>query len=494
MNVGRRALVAALLLSLAACASNKTSPDVGAPDGGDVDAATDAGAAYGGPAPTGPTVQETVTVDPTMSAGSVPARFVGLSYEKSHLTDGFFTSNNAPLVAMFKLLGPSVVRIGGNSVDATTWDAAAVPTEDGGLGSTIGTADVDALSDFLYATGWKTIYAVGLKHSTPAAAATEAQYVATKLGDALLGFEIGNEIDLYGLSTTQLFANWQGEADAIRQAVPGAIFTGPATAADNLVPPFAHAEASLVTLLTQHYYRGDGQAASSTMAELLAPDPALVPVLVTMGTADSANGIDGGYRLDECNSFYNHGAAGVSDAFGSALWVLDFLFANAAKGSTGVNLHGGGAGQDGPTPFLYTPIAELDGVVTGAQPIFHGMLLFTLAGAGTLHTTTVQAGGLALTAYSVAHADGSTAVVLVNKDPTTTAQLSVDVGASVTSATAVYLQGASLTAKTGVTVGGVAVSPSGAWSPNAPWTLPVAGHVLTVNVPQASAVLVQATP
>jgi len=228
------------------------------------------------------------------------------------------------------------------------------------------------------------------------------------------------------------------------------------------------------------------------MAELLAPDPGLTALLQMVSTAATTNAIPDGYRIDECNSFYNHGSPGVSNAFGSALWVVDYLFANAAKGSAGVNFHGGGAGQDGTTPFYYTPIEETAGAVTGAQPIFYGMLLFTLAGTGNLLATTAKAGSLAFSAYSVAQADGSTNVVLVNEDATSSVQATVDVGTNVVSASAIYLQAASLTSQTGITLGGTAISPAGEWTPNAPWTLPVAAHTVMVNIPPATAVVVHA--
>jgi hypothetical protein len=429
-------------------------------------------------------------VNPAMTVGRIAPGFVGLSYEKSHLTDGFFTGSNAPLIALCKLLGPSVLRIGGNSVDATTWDAGALPASDGGLAPTIGTADVDALADFLAATGWKTIYAVGLKHSTPAAAATEATYAASKLGSAVLGFEIGNEIDLYGVPETQLFANWEGEADAIRAAVPSAVLTGPAMAANDLVPAFAQQEAKRISLLTQHYYRDDGQSASATMDELLAPDPNLQSILTVMSTAVGAAGVSGGFRIDECNSYYNHGAPFVSNAFGSALWVLDFLFANALSNAAGVNFHGGGAGQDGTTPFLYTPIAELGGVVSGVKPIFYGMLLFTLAGTGDVLATTANAGAVNFTAYAVSQADGSTNVVLVNKDETTAVETTLTMGADVTAASAQRLLSPSLLALSGTTLGGADVSVDGAWTAGTPEALVVAGKTVTVNLPAASAAIV----
>jgi hypothetical protein len=432
----------------------------------------------------------TVTVNPAMSSGTIGPGFVGLSYEKSHLTDSFFTGENSPLIALCRLLGPSVLRLGGNSVDATSWDPTAPANPPATIGTTIGTADVDGLDDFLAATGWKALYAVGLEMSTPAAAAAEAVYAAGKLGGSLYGFEVGNEIDLYFLSYAQLLANWNAEADAITSAVPNATLTGPATSSTSLLSMFAHDEAGRIALLTQHYYRDNGGLPSATADELLSPDPALLSMLRLLSTTATANRISDGYRIAETNSFYNHGTPGVSNAFASALWVIDFLFTNAEHGSSGVNLHGGGAGQDGPEPFAYTPIEEVNGVVTGAQPIFYGMLFFTLAGTGTVYAANASADNLNFTAYAVGQADGSTNVALVNKDGTHAVGASVDMGMTVKTASAIYLEASSLTATTGVTLAGAPISPAGEWTFNAPWALPVSGHTVTVTVPAASAALV----
>jgi hypothetical protein len=209
-----------------------------------------------------------------------------------------------------------------------------------------------------------------------------------------------------------------------------------------------------------------------------------------MSTAVTANRISDGYRIAETNSFYNHGTPGVSDAFASALWVIDFLFTNAQHGSSGVNLHGGGAGQDGPEPFAYTPIEEANGVVTGAQPIFYGMLFFTLAGTGTVYEVTASADNLNFTAYAVGQADGSTNVALVNKDGVHAVQATVDVGRALKAASAIYLEASSLAATTGVTLGGAPISPAGEWTFNSPRALPVSGNTVTVTVPEASAALV----
>jgi hypothetical protein len=449
----------------------------------------------GPPAWSGPTVTATVAVTQSTTVGQIGPRFVGLSYEKSHLTDQFFTAGNAPLIALCKMLGPSMVRIGGNSVDRTTWQPMAPAAAVSGLSTSIGTADVDGLADFLRATGWTAIYGINLKTSTPQAAAAEATYAAGKLTSSLDAFEIGNEPDLYGQSYATWSANFESFGKAIRSAVPNAALAGPATAGGGLYEAveLAHDDASQLTVLTQHYYRGSGKTTSPTsvtMADLLALDTGLISTLKQLATAANSNHISGGYRLAETNSFFAHGAPGVSDAFGSALWAIDFLFENAENGSGGVNFHGGGAGQDGSGPFYYTPINEMAGVVTGAQPIFYGMLLFASAGIGPLLESAVKVTSVNFTAYAVGQSDGSTNVVLVNKDNTDGVATDIAIGKSATAAYAVFLEGPSVLATTGVTFAGAAISQSGQWNPSPAWTVPITDQAISIVVPPASAVLI----
>jgi hypothetical protein len=427
-----------------------------------------------------------------MKVGHVDPGFLGFSWEKTHMTDGFFTGSNAVLISLFKLLGGGVMRIGANDVDRTTWQANATPVTGAPFPLTIGTADVDGLAAFVDATGWKVIYGVDFKMGTPANDAAEATYVASKLGSNLVAFEIGNEIDRGPPTYTP--ALWQSFAAAIQAAVPNAQFAGPATdpGATAFAATFAQNQASKLSLVTHHYY---GQGAR-TMAAMLAPDPKLVTILQAVKSAADANHIANGFRIGECNSFNGHGVAGVSDALASALWSLDFFFINATNGSTGINFHGGRAGMDGTTPFLYSPIAETptgsNGGITGVNPIFYGMLLMSRAGTGDVLSTTAAAGAVNFTAYAVAQPDGSTNVVLDNKDPMNGVRASVDLGVPISSASAMYLQGPSLTSTNGVTLGGASVSASGSWNPNPPYALPSSGSVVTVLVPPASAALVHA--
>ncbi len=130
---------------------------------------------------------------------------------------------------------------------------------------------------------------------------------------------------------------------------------------------------------------------------------------------------------------------GVSDTIISALWSLDFMYLTAEHGGSGVNFHGGETGMDGTRPFYYEPIAEANGVVTAVQPLYYGMLLFDLAGTGPVVSTNVTSSNTNFSAYAV-KGSGYTSVVLVNRNATSGVNATVNVGAAVTSASAIYLR------------------------------------------------------
>ena len=209
-------------------------------------------------------------------------------------------------------------------------------------------------------------------------------------------------------------------------------------------------------------------------------------ILAVLAAAAHSAHLAGGYRMAEANSYYNGGSLGVSDAYGSALWVIDFLFSLAEGGASGVNLHGGG---DGPG---YTPIAnDTAGNIVAARPEYHGVLLFALAARGQLVSATVTGPAINLSAYAVDRSDGSTAVVLVNKDRAQGLRVSVDVGRPLTSAQETMLTGPALESTTGVQLGGAPVEADGGWS-GAATSLSVSGTGTRIDLPPISAVLVEA--
>jgi hypothetical protein len=463
--------------------------------------ATDAGSPpTDGPMPppfSGPTVAGIVTIDRTTIKGRLAAGYAGVSFEKSHLTDGFFSGANAPLIALFKLLGPGVVRFGGHDVDNRHWQANAPLVGPGMTSQYVGTAAVDDLAAFLKATGWKAIYGLNLQSETTSTNdVAEARYVSTTLGASLHSFEIGNE---WGSS---LEARWRMFADDIKAAVPNAQEAGPAACCGTGFPiSFASNEASRLILLTYHHYVGAASSSTATAATLLAPDNGLISDTTALVAAANSAKLPGGFRWAEINTFSGHGKAGVSNAYVSALWGIDDMLTSAEYGAVGVNYHGGGQNMDGNNcpsgpsscslPFWYSPITEVNSQVTAAAPLFYGMLFVSRAGTGPLYRVTLNIGSnLNVTAYAIGQPDGSVYVAIVNKDSSSGLNASVNVGAPVASASVEVLQGPSLTATSGVIFAGSGVSSAGVWSPDQTYSVATTGDVLRVVVPPTTAVLV----
>lgn len=429
----------------------------------------------------------------SQTKGAVLPRLAGLSYEKSKLSTRFFTAANTTLVGCFRRLGASMLRIGGNSVDWTTW----FPEGPGAQKHLVAPADVRALAAFLRATDWQVIYGINLGSNTLAAAAAEAKCVADTLGTSLYGFEVGNECDLYSwngirsktYTLADFIAEWSGYASAIRQAVPGAVLTGPGSAGnlDSWTIPFASSEATQIELLTQHYYRDAGTKPTSTMSLLLRDHKHLPRVLAQLQTAVASNPIHGGYRLVEANSFSLGGAPNVSDAYGSALWAIDFFLTNAQYGSSGANLHGGASGSYIPP---YTPIADDGFSVIDVRPLYYGMLFVAQIPPGPMYSVNV-ATAINLSAYAIAGHGGVTSIVIVNKDPDCTAAVSIDLGTSGSRATSLLLTGSGLSALRGTTLGGAKVAIDGTWLPTTQRPEQFAGPELAVTVPPVSALLLK---
>ncbi len=164
--------------------STSTAPGWGAP-------------VTGGPSGTG--TAATVTVNPNMTTGTIGADYTGFSYEKTHIMNGSFTSNNTNMIALYKLLGSPMMRIGANDVEVCSWAGnGTAPTQPNGqpFDTKVTTGGVDQLCSFLAATnGSKVIYGVNFRLGNVTASTAEAAYVMSKCSLSIVAFEIGNELD-----------------------------------------------------------------------------------------------------------------------------------------------------------------------------------------------------------------------------------------------------------------------------------------------------------
>jgi len=439
----------------------------------------------------GRTVNATVGFSPTNTGLPLNPAFNGLSYEKLVIAKGFFNSTNVPLVKLFSMIGPAVLRIGGGTVDTTGW---------GGISNTIPItpAEVDTFAGFVKAlpTNWSVIYGINLFSNTPANAAAEATYAANALGPRLLGFEIGNEPEFGFKKYSACLAKWRSLADAVTNTVPGWAITngGNGWTLDDVdagqgvlatyTDRFAKDESGVISLLTQHYYRAAGKSTNDTMPLLLLPDPFLLKLTTNIVSAAAGN-CPLGTRISECASYSAGGMPGISDAYGAALWSLDFMFTAALNGCQGVNFHGGGRSP-------YSPLKDKKMVVNAVGPEFYGLKIFSMLPPGNVIPATIELSPkINFTAYGVRQSDGTISALLNNKDTNHTVAVSVNLGSGVTHAQLIELTGPSLLSTSGFTLGGATINTNGTWTGGVQKVLPATNGQLTVNVPPISAILLK---
>src|SRR6266702_2818077 len=414
-----------------------------------------------------------VSVNPT-GGGQVGNGFAGFSYEKDRVGADVFDARDGNLVRLFRRLGPSVLRIGGNLVDIVNWNANGA----GGSATEVAPPDVVKLAGFRKATAWKVLYGINLKINTPANAASEARFASRVLGKSLQAFEIGNEPNFYDTQAAYE-ASFNAYTSAIRAVAPHAVFDGPGQGDQtSWVSTFAQDEkANGLTMLTTHFYIGantigtiPGMLASTASGRLPATES-------LMDTARAATGIPQ-WRMTETNSYFHGGTAGVSDVQAAALWSLNYMAGIAANNGAGINFHGGTSSQ---FPLNYTPIVYSGITPTGVQGVYYGELLWVLAGTGAYHSATVT-GGSGVTAWGVGRN------VFVDNESGAAITATITLPASAHRASE-YLMTAPSLASPAITIAGSAVSVRGSFHPQ-PQRVSVTGTQVVITVPANSAALV----
>ncbi|MGC2409183.1 MAG: glycosyl hydrolase family 79 C-terminal domain-containing protein [Methyloceanibacter sp.] len=444
----------------------------------------------------GPFINASVAVAYDQPGRAISDNFIGLSYESAVLASPEQLSpGNLSIIGLLRGLGPGgVLRLGGNSSEHTVWrDTGDRPEVES---FAITPAAIDALAVLLNALDWQLIYGLNLARAKPEAAAEEAAYVARAAGPRLLAFQIGNEPDGFGRWSSvrpqsydfdAFLAEWRQYYTAIRARLPTAPFAGPDIIGEQKwIRPFIEAAGDALVLVTRHYY-ADGPAGAPhiSLALLLRSAPKVEPILAEMRSISRSYRLP--FRIAETNSIFMEGQQGVSDAFGSALWGVEFMFQVAEAGGEGVNFHTGDA-------KAYTPIGPGPDGRHVARPLYYGMLMFKEAvrGASMLPARLV-APGLNMAAYATRGADGTLKVCLINKDLERGARVGIEAGRDFPSASLLRLTAPSAEARTDVTFGGSAVDGFGHWSPQPLKVFPWRSDSF-VEVPAASAVIVQLSP
>ena len=404
----------------------------------------------------------TIAVDRDRVIGAIRPDFMGLGYEISSVAaNGPLCSGSPVYERLVRNLGrDGVIRIGGNTSDYSAYSPSGASVSKP-KGSSINDANLRALGGFLEATGWKLIWGLNLGNGSEDDAVAEAKAVTKFAGSKLIAFEIGNEPDLFvheghrqgSYDYEQYLAEFRRYKAAVRRVLPDAAFAGPDVAGKlEWVKRFAADEGRDLKFLTCHYYR-EGQNPSSSLAKLLHPDPKLLTRLAEAREAGESAHLS--YRICETNSFSGGGRPGVSDTFGAALWVMDFMFTLASAQAGGVNIETGINQLD----FIssYSPLRGDASTGYSVGPDYYGMLAFAQASPGRLTAVDCDAGGLELTAYAVVRDDGALSLSILNKEAAQDAQVSVQVGGPVAHARAVWLRAPGLESRDGVSLGGASL-------------------------------------
>jgi hypothetical protein len=438
-------------------------------------------------------IDASVAVGYDQPGRAISENFIGLSYESAVLASPEYLSpGNLSVIGLLRGLGPgAVLRLGGNSSERTVWrDSGDRPEVESFV---ITPAAIDALAMLLNALDWRLIYGLNLARGTPEAAAEEAAYVARAVGPRLLAFQIGNEPDGFGRWSAvrpqsydfdAFLAEWRRFSTAIRARLPTARFAGPDIIAEpSWIRPFIEAAGDALILVTRHYY-ADGPAGAPyiSLARLLRSAHQAKTILEEMHSISENYRLP--FRMAETNSIFTEGQPGVSDAFGSALWGVEFMFQVAEAQGEGVNFHTGDA-------KAYAPIGPGPNGRHLARPLYYGLLMFKEAvrGASMLPARLV-APDLNMAAYATKAADDTLKVCLINKDFEKGARVAIEAGRHFWSASLLRLTAPSEEARTDVTFGGSAVDDFGHWSPRPPKVFPWRSDSF-VEVPAASAVIVQ---
>ena len=408
----------------------------------------------------------TITIDAGHPGPLVPADFAGLSFERGPLTTGnagisgnLFNPGNSSLITLFRNLRLGNLRIGGGTVDQL------IPA---GTGSDVFTG-IDNVFAFAAEAGVKIIYTFRMlsPRASPVSDlqsvnARVAAYIWDRYRDRVASFAIGNEPDWHAYHTRpdhrldpaiyeevagvpgsaypSYLTHWRSLADAVREAAPGALMSGPDQGAYtnktrtpdpdtgvSWTEQVARDErdSGRMTEVTQHYYVGDspGQTtAQQAISNMLSPQWVKGATIGTQppGTTyvpypylyenNLAPVVAAGlrYRLTEANDYLG-GVPGASDAYASALWALDHLHWFAAHGAAGVNFHN--------KQWLYTATIVPDPAGGGyvINPKGYGIKAFTLGSAGQVKPVQIQnPAGMNLTAYCVGAA-GEDYVTVINK-------------------------------------------------------------------------------
>jgi hypothetical protein len=358
--------------------------------------------------------QVKIALAPGSRAIALPRSYLGLSIEYWGLPrDESHPHTFARVLSLLRVAGdgPMILRIGGDSADRTYWDPRARRLRTDFFGLTPGWLSQDAR--LVRRQHLRVILDLNVVADSPPMAARWARAALDTLPRrSVLGFEIGNEPDLYhqefpyrlaserhadgaqadarttldepsltpSFSISTYVKDFRSYARALAAVRPHMTLLGPAVANPQL-------DFSWVSGLIGAEHRGLGMVTAHRypLSECELPGSPRYPTIPRLLSERSSTGLADGlkpavlaahragllFRLTELNSVTCGGRPKVSDSFATALWAPDALFELLRVGVDGVNVH---IRDDAINAPFTLSRHGLD-----ARPLIYGLALFARA-------------------------------------------------------------------------------------------------------------------
>jgi hypothetical protein len=392
-----------------------------------------------GPAP----AVASVSIGRSAYSVPVPGSYFGISTEYWALP--LFERNQAVFERVLALLhepgdGPLVLRIGGDSADHSFWNPR--PRRMPSWAFALTPSFLARLNALVRRDRVKLIIDLNLVTDTPIVAAEWAHAAETALPHgSIVGFEIGNEPDLYSrrywatttgrspfqmrtlplnLTPSTYVEDFRAYENVIGESAPDIPLVGPAVAHPRVGLPFistliANQRAELGAV-TGHLYpysacvHNRRSSSYPSVAHLLSRQATSAFSTDIAGAVAVAHAAGLKFRLTEFNSVTCGGTAGVSDTFATALWAPDALFTAMRTGADGANLHVRANAIN--AAFTITR----GGLV--ARPLLYGLLLFNRTLGPQAHLVRLRLSAprsLDVSAWAVRVRGGRLHVLLIDK-------------------------------------------------------------------------------
>jgi hypothetical protein len=440
-------------------------------------AASLAGGIGGGIARSGaaPAATGLIRIGAATSAPPIPAGFTGLSLEITALKTYAGPSPSA-LDPVFEQLVRNiaqgqrpVLRIGGDSTD---WSWYPVPgmARPPWVRYQIDTNWLGVAHALARGLDARLIVGINFEANSARIAGAEANALLRGVGrSAIAALELGNEPELYsgfnwyrtaaGVGIKGRGPGWgpsvyRQQFGAIARVLPRVPLAGPATGSHNWLPSLGAFLAAdrLVKIATIHRYplvRCE-PTTHVTSAELLAPSSSTglarsIAPYVAIARRDRDQ-----LRVAEMNAVSCGGEPGLSNTFATSLWSLDALFAMAAAGVDGVNIHT----TPGSVNQLFT-FTRTAGTWRGqVSPLYYGLEMFAQAAPAGARILEVSGNtDPAVRIRATRGSDGTDRVLVINTGATART-VTLAVGDETVPGSLERLVAPGLSATEGITLGG----------------------------------------